>query len=188
MSESRDSGFTLIELLIILAIVSVVAVTTIPALHNWMTRNRVPAMGRQTANLLLLARAEAVKNGVPSVVELTVLGDVELMRAFVDADDDLTLDPARGDRLLGSVMLPRWVVAGGPAADPDSTTGFRLTADRAVFLPDGSVRDIGAFRFRGQPGTALATQFIEVRIAPQATGKVQIRTWSLQDPDWVPNI
>lgn len=185
MKEPRESAFTLIELLIILAVISLIAVLTIPALHNYLTQSRVPTMARQTATLLQLARSEAVRRGVPSVVEIVSLGETDVVRAFVDFDDDSEIDPADGDRVLATLHFPRWVRPGGPGGDAGRVDGFDVSAERAVFLPDGSVRDIGAFRFRGQPGTAIASQFLEVRISPQATGKVQIRAWSVVDGDWL---
>lgn len=47
----------------------------------------------------------------------------------------------------------------------------------AVFQPNGSVADEGAFRIADLRGN-----FLEVRVAPAATGRIEIRKW--QDEVW----
>ena len=50
----------------------------------------------------------------------------------------------------------------------------------AVFEPDGSIRDIGAFRIaddRGDPRNTL-----EVRVAPRATARIEVRKFVFGGP------
>ena len=48
-----------------------------------------------------------------------------------------------------------------------------------VFLPDGSVEETGAFRFADVRGN-----FLEVRVEPLATARVQVRKWDETDNEW----
>jgi len=56
----KDQGFTVIELLITLALLAIVANTAVPALENFIVRNRQQALMEQVQVVLHNARAEAV--------------------------------------------------------------------------------------------------------------------------------
>jgi len=53
-------GFSLVELLVVLAIVSVLAVLTIPAMNSSMTSTKLTAAGQMISDTIGLARQEAV--------------------------------------------------------------------------------------------------------------------------------
>lgn len=48
----------------------------------------------------------------------------------------------------------------------------------AIFVPDGSAAFAGAFRLKGD-----ADNYLEVRVEPRMTGRVQIQRWFGGDPE-----
>jgi prepilin-type N-terminal cleavage/methylation domain-containing protein len=63
--EPTDVGFTLLELMVVLAIILLVAGFTIPALTGLSGGNNLSAGGRVVANLLTVARSEAINRRAP---------------------------------------------------------------------------------------------------------------------------
>lgn len=56
----------------------------------------------------------------------------------------------------------------------------------AVFEPDGSIRNVGAFRFAVAPEERTGPtdgNYYEVRVAPEATALVEVRKYVPHDPD-----
>lgn len=179
---SRCAGFTLIELFVVLAIAAIAMGLGIPALHNFIVRSRTEGFAREASMLLQRCRLESIKSN-REVVAFLDGGDIV---CFVDADRDQTFNPddtkpyRTADWVVGRVSPQSDKVS---YADPDGNTGGgsiggfgtpwgsnALTA--AVFQPNGSVVEEGAFRIAD-----VRENFLEVRVAPAATGRIEVRKW-----------
>jgi prepilin-type N-terminal cleavage/methylation domain-containing protein len=171
----RAGGFTLLELLVVLALIGVAVLFGFPAIQNMIQRSKLEGAARQTASLMQRARLESVKLGTP----VTVLADLPADRVLLFTD--LNADGVRNgtDRsLIGDAgyQLPAFIDFWGPPDPaPDGASavdGFTETATAgwAIFDPDGSAREAGAFRFGDVKGN-----FLEVRVDPPATARVEVQ-------------
>ena len=68
MNMERENGFTLVELLISILIVSTLLAMGVPSLKEFMKNNRLSAQSNALVASLQLARSEAVKRGVDTVI------------------------------------------------------------------------------------------------------------------------
>ena len=174
---SRQAGFTLIESLIVLAVIGILILISAPAFLNMLNRFKLSGTTRELASLMQAARLEAIKMNAPAHVNYDPTSNNFF--AFVDLDrDEVLLAPP--DRILGGrVIVPRKVDFWGPtdvaanganAIDGwDSPPTARLGP---IFRPDGSVDRAGAFRLRDSNDN-----FLEVRVATPATGRIVLRKW-----------
>ena len=64
----RRLAFTLIELVIVVAVIGILAALATPRFNQWMSNQRVRAAARSVADVLALARAEAIRTGNNHVV------------------------------------------------------------------------------------------------------------------------
>lgn len=182
-------GFTLIELLVIIAIIMILALFTWPALHKMIIRSKLQGFATEVSSALNRARLESVKRSVPAVVRLDFATDELVVFVDVDGDGAFTPDPGVAQGLADFELLrrprPSRIVFAGPlngVEGTDTVDGFTVNPEdnslprQAVFNPDGSVADVGGFRFADVRGNVL-----EVRVEPQATARVELRKW---DPAW----
>lgn len=182
-------GFTLVELLVIIAIVMILATFSWPALHKMIVRSKLQGFATEVSSAMNRARLEAVKRSVPAVVRLDFATDEVVV--FVDVDGNGAFDPdaSRAQGLADFELLrrprPPRVLFAGPLngeEGTDTVDGFTANPEdgslprQVVFNPDGSVADVGGFRFADTRGNVL-----EVRVDPQATARIELRKW---DPDW----
>lgn len=179
----RSAGFTLIEVLVVLAFAAIVMGLGIPALQNFIVRSRTEGFARETSMLLQRCRLQAIQSNREVVAFL----DGDEIACFVDADRDQTFNPDEAKPF----RTADWVV--GRAApqsahlsftDPDGNTGAASIAGfgtpwgpggltgAAVFQPNGSVLERGAFRIAD-----VRDNFLEIRVAPAATGRIEVRKW-----------
>lgn len=181
---SRSAGFTLVELLVVLAILAIGMGLGIPALHNFIVRHQTEGFARETSMLLQRARLEAIKSNR----EVAVFLDGDALVAFVDADSDDKIEPdpsapyKTADWEVGRSTLPdgRLFLKAPSEAEGGPIDGFDKFGGvtSAVFRPNGSVAEDGAFRIADQ-----RDNFLEVRVAPAATARIEVRKW--QDGAWL---
>lgn len=181
-------GFNLAELLVILALIGVVATLGFPVIQNVLHKSKVRAAVRSATNLLQIARLEAIRRGAPTVVGIDA--DNGEIIAFVDVHGPAVTDPSDGifNPVLGQPYrmtdyeLPRVHLSGLSFKDPDgdvgtgSIDGFDnpnlLPDSKVIFQSDGSAMATGAFRLAD-----LRSNYFEIRVAPAATGKLQLRKY-----------
>lgn len=176
---SRCAGFTLIELFVVLAIAAIAMGLGIPALHNFIVRSRTEGAARETSMMLQRCRLEAIQSNREVVAHL----DGDRIVCFVDADRDRAFNPDDS----APYRTADWIVSRAQLSSDklffrnpelkegeDSIEGFTSVDGKlsAVFQPNGSVADDGAFRIGDIRGN-----FLEVRIAPAASGRIEIRKW-----------
>lgn len=170
----RRAGFGMVEIMVVVAIIAVLAAMTVPSFQRWRTDQRVKEAVRAIADLLAVARAEAIRSGQNHAVFVWLdaqgnpLQDAAGNRVAAllinDADADGVID---ANETLLTVPLDtsgtlNWGVAlagaaGPPPTDPDPNasfaTGFTFVdpagnpAQWVVFGPDGIPRafSVGPF-------------------------------------------
>jgi len=182
--HSRRAGFTLIEILVVLALMSIIALFSFPALQRMINRSKIQGITTQTSVMMQQARFEAIKRGVPTfVVADAASGEVKVVQ---DVNGDGQWDTAT-DTVLARAPLPNGVhfwAAGESPNTPDCVTFFpALTctptcpAGGGVFYrTDGSVNSTGAFRFGDKKDN-----FTEVAVVTAATGRIEVSKYDATD-------
>lgn len=195
----RGRGFTLAEVLVVVAMIGIITLIGIPTFQRLLHRTKIEGIARETTIMMNLARYEAIKRGVPVVVQIDPVG--QQIFSFVDVHGglDVTLPPdglfaaipgaaARTtDYELGRLPLPTGVSFINETGNTDlaSVDGFVNDGnpdppdDMAIFLSDGSVVDSGAIRFGDARGNVL-----EARIDPPGTARIELRKWDDDDAAW----
>jgi prepilin-type N-terminal cleavage/methylation domain-containing protein len=182
-ARERSAGFTLIELLVVMAIVAVAMLLGIPAIQNLIVRSRTEGFAREAAVLMQRTRLEAIKMNRDGVVRTDAAN--RLLEAFLDADRDGTFNPdstqppRTTDYVLGRLALPANVEFDAPEGE-ELIDGFTPAGSEqwAVFLPNGSVADEGAFRI-----CDIRENCFEIRVGPPATGRIELL--KRQDGQWL---
>lgn len=179
-----QNGFTLAEMMVVFAIVSILALMITPSIVETIRRSQLTGAAQQSAGVMRLARLTAIRRSRPAIVQVvptTVEGWGEV-RAFLDLDAEGDFDA--GEPVLSSFPLGRGVRFVNPDGDigVDSVDGFTGVGKLATFQADGSVESVGALRLADQRGN-----FLEVRVEPAATARVEIRKWQEVSgtPRWV---
>jgi prepilin-type N-terminal cleavage/methylation domain-containing protein len=176
-SGRGPSGFTLIEMLVVLALMLVLVALGLPALQNVLHQAKIRGIAQEVTMLMRQARIEAVKGPSRAVVQIvppTGPGVPGHVRAFADANSDGRLDPA--ETVLGDFTLPTGVTFADSSGnvDKNSVDGFSTDPDGGpaivIFQRDGSVADIGGFRFADP-----YDNFLEIHVEPAATARIQVR-------------
>ena len=151
-SVSRDAGFSMIELLTVLLVGLVLMMLSAPELMKYYIRSQIEGVTREVSFVLQRARYRAIKHSQ----EVQVCGDAA----------------------AGFVTGP-----GVPVDLPKSVSLYEITFTSGgncfIFQPDGSVKEIGAFRFSDVRGNLL-----EVDVSPQATARVQVRKYNETEDKW----
>lgn len=187
-----NAGFTLVEFLAVTTIILLLTLIGYPAMRALVERGRLVGAVRNAAAALAEARQDAVRLGLPVVARVDFATDELVTYANVDQDPNFEFNPTadstmrRADYEIARVRVPSdlEVYFWGPAdKDPEGADvfdGFTATPKGtvAVFRPDGSVEDPGAFRFGDDHGNHL-----EVRIETAATGKTEVMKWN-PSPSW----
>lgn len=176
-------GFTLIEMVIVLAIVGVLVTFGFPALQELMVRSRIESATRNTANIMRLARLEAIKHSVQVLVTFDSTKNTVWAYANVDGNPGYSPNASKPkgtvDYQVGSTYyLPKGVTFGAPGGQ----TAIDFGGQPATFESDGSVDTIGEIRF-----VDLRSNYLEVRVSPQATANIQILKWDETRNLWHPS-
>jgi len=157
----RTAGFTLIELVVVIAILSALLLVAMPAVLNVNANQRIKADARSVADLLMLARAEAIRTGTQHAVFLGAdpastqatdgSGDAVRMAVISDDDGDCRIDAGEAIEWIAAedgVVLG--VTNASSDAPNDAGAGNRSTG--ATFTDTGSTaRDWLYFRADGIP-------------------------------------
>lgn len=170
----------------VLVVMAIVMGLGIPAIQNFIIRSKTEGFAREIAVQMQRTRLEAIRMNREAAVFLDEARN-ELV-SFVDADQNDAFNPGGGafrtvDYEVARLSPPANVdfqdqnEAVGKASidgftDVDGETWLR-------FRPDGSVDDSGAFRISDTRGNSL-----EIRVAPAATGKVELRKWDPEEAEW----
>lgn len=168
----------------------------VPNLLQTVRKSRTIGFMNEFQNQLARARQEAIRRSVPVVVEQDLDNQRVFIFANVDGDanlefnEDATVPFRTADYEVASLRLPsagssQFLYFHGPGdADPggpDRAVGLSTNGDGervAVFESDGSIRSVGAFRIADN----AERNFFELRIAPAATAKVELRKWYVDPP------
>lgn len=165
-------------MLVALVILAIAIAFITPAIRPTLARVKLERAIRETSNLLAQARMEAIQTGNP--VRVRTDPSATVLEAFADVDQDGTFNPTAGsprkttDYVLRRLPLPHRIELAAPGTQP-ALDGLTLQGGQrqAVYLPDGSIADVGAVRLADDQG-----HFREIRIEPQVTPRVQIRHWN----------
>ncbi len=191
-SIGRATGFTLVEMIVGVAIIGVLFTLGAPVVMRTIHTAKVSSVGYDCNITVRRAKSEAIKKNSPVVVRYD--STYELLTAFVDVHGatvndppdyafapDAGVAPTATDHEVSQCALPAGVTWGGPTDDADITVGFTTvgTEKLAIFEPDGTVQDIGTFRFGDARGNYLAIQ-----VAPAATARVTLLKWDEEDTKW----
>jgi prepilin-type N-terminal cleavage/methylation domain-containing protein len=177
----NPQGFSVTELLVVMVLIGIIAAFGVPALLATIHRAKVEGAVREAAGVVRTARLEAVKRGVPAGV-VAQLAEGRLV-LFLDASQ--TNDFAAGDPVLRDYVLPARVDFRAPdAGGDDSQIVFGFNTDGSngwvLFSSDGSADATGALRVGDVRGN-----FLELRVDPRATGRVEIRKWDADGSRWL---
>ncbi len=185
------AGFTLIEMLVVVLVLGIAAGLGFPTVLRVIHQVRISTHLREASALVQQARLEAIRRGRPVVVEIDA--DTKEIFAYADLDGANPGDPSNGEfdpqggapARTTDYEFRRLKVRGDlELKEPGGQTGLNsldgfvnpnMPDQRAIFQSDGSLDAAGAFRFADARGN-----YLEIRVAPAATGKVQIRKY---DPD-----
>jgi prepilin-type N-terminal cleavage/methylation domain-containing protein len=192
-----QAGFSLIELVVVLAVIGLLALWGIPAFLNTLNRTRLVNSAREIATLMQVGRLEAIKKGglngdLKNRVAAVRYDGAGTFQLVVDETPDSPTPLWNPIPKGGAYHLPTGVFLQAPteaiegakaidAWDTDPTDSY----PGPIFLSDGSAEIAGAFRIADTRGN-----YLEVRIAFPATGKVVIQKWfGGGDPDtnWYEN-
>lgn len=189
-------GFTMIETLVVLVLLAILMLFAVPSLFTAMRQGKLRGAADQTATLMRLARLEAIKQSCRVIVRPLVAagGKPDRVEGVVDCNNDGVQDADR--KPLIPVTLPARVHFWGPPNLKGTASVDGLSDDPAggggkvaIFQSDGSVPVLGtgAFRLGDESGN-----FLEVRVKPAATARVEIRkclacTNAADSNDWFAN-
>ena len=199
----RQSGFTLIELMVVGLIALVLITLGLPALKEILLRSSLETMTQQVEAVFRRARFDAIKEGVPVIVqadpaegELRIYTDVPVLDDNGNRTDQVLIyQPVAGsgtgttDRILNTVALPKFVDFRAPSGD-QVTEGFTNISGGpvgeaavselvAVFLSDGSVQDVGALRVGDTRGN-----YFEFRVDIAAAGRIVLSKYDCARTRW----
>lgn len=201
-------GFTLVEMLVAVVILGVLVTFGVPIALKTLRTAKLSTAGFDCNSLVRRAKSEAIKKNAPVVVRYDPLTDPDPLDgketgkfiAFIDVHgpdpDNDPPDPPDGifnpkndgrpftetDHELSRCSLPEGVSWGGPPEHPNMIAGFTDLGTEyvAILEPDGSIRDIGAYRFGDERGN-----FLQIEIAPTATARVTLKKWNPDEIQWM---
>lgn len=190
LARPGEKGFSLVELVVAVTIGLILATIGLPALATLIGRSKIEGTAREMVSTMQLARLEAIKTGFPAVVRIDpALSQLETYVNIEDSgtrwafDPDATKTYQSTDYRLRLLPLPVGVSFGAPGGGGEADG---LTADPGggvglvIFRPDGSVRDVGAFRVGDS-----RDNFLEARVEPEGTARIELRKWDADLGEWL---
>jgi len=186
--HKRQQAFSILEIVTALSIVSVLAAISVWSLESTLTNARVRKAARSVADLLVLARGEAIRSGTPHLVffGLDAAGDPltgsggqpaagvvirdENGDGLVDAGETIAALPIENNPALawGSALAAGSAIA-APDDNPAGIAPFPRTAENflccSFIQPDGSDASWVAFLPDGTPRAFSAVPFAAGDIA-----------------------
>lgn len=157
-----EPGFTLVELLVVLVVGMILVLLSYPELAKYYTRSQLEGTTQQLALMMQKARYQAIKF---SPQTSTVCADT-VNRQVVGS---------LGATQNAWFSLPKSVSFGAPAPQ----VAITVTANCFTFNSDGSAGEAGSFRLVDNNAN-----YLEVRVDPQATARVEVRKWNSTDSQW----
>jgi len=152
MNYARETGFTVIELMITLVVVGILLATALPHLETFTKNNRLVSQTNDFVAAVQLARSEAVKRGVNTVVcasadQANCSGNAADWQSgwlvFSDFNLDGTVDPGP-DAIL---CEPTEDCVMRTNAALSYNTSMTTSATRLRFLPTGLASNGGNVTF-----------------------------------------
>lgn len=196
--RNGQHGFSMIELLLVLIVIGLLSAILVPEFRQSLERAKMRGVTSEAVALMRLARLDAIKHSRDAIVVYDPAGpdgasaedNVARMIACPDVNANRICDGGAAEPLLGRYELPVGIQARDEAGDlgADSVEGFTAVPSDpglprvAVFLRDGSVDEVGAFRF----GDACATgnNVLAVRVVTEATAKIETVKWRPSPSRW----
>ena len=108
--KRRERGFTLIEMLVVLAILFIAVMLSAPYLSKQIQRSKLIGVAQQASGLMRMARMDAIKTSLCSMVRIDPAGGSVV--ALSDRDGDCL--PSAPDVRIGEVILPDSVSFASP--------------------------------------------------------------------------
>lgn len=182
-ARRRAAGFTLIETLIVLLLLGIMITLVTPNFLKAIQHQKLTSTAQQTAVLMRLARLQAIKTAINSVVQIdTVKGTVT---AFSDANNNQTLDST--EKTLGRINLSKGVtiMAVDRFTSPPTPAVAVFRSDGSVLCPAADLqctatKSPGAFRFQNSNGDQ-----IEARVVTATGGRIVLQKYN--GSTWLPN-
>lgn len=161
----------MIEILIVLLILGIVLTLVLPNFLRAIQHQKLLGTAQQTAILMRLARLQAIKTGINSIVQIdSAKGTVT---AYSDANSNLAFDST--EKMLGRIDLSKGVAfmaVSGFTSPPAPAV--------AVFRSDGSTAAVGAFRFQTPNGDQ-----VEARVLTATSGRIVLQKYN--GSTWLPS-
>lgn len=188
--RALPGGFTLIELLVVLLVVGIMVLIGMYRFDHLLRKMRLESDAREVSTALQSARLHAIQRQTTTIVEivgarLVAYTDVHDGAGEVKADfnfNPVAGLPEGGTDLQIAEFTPRNTFFGGPSvasiADQEMTRGLSSENGRtmAIFQPDGTLRDTGAFRLTASDDLNTLEIALDTR-----SGAIEIRKYLHQD-------
>jgi prepilin-type N-terminal cleavage/methylation domain-containing protein len=212
--QKRRTGFTLIEIMIVVAIVGVITLASVPAFNSWTQNTRTRAAARSMADLLLLARSQAIRSSIDHLVFFQTDADgaaltdsngnevLALLTRDLNGDGMPTANEYMASVPIDSAAGLSWgfnMASLSAPGDPDATMTRNWTfrepdgatpANWVLFRPDGLPRafKVGSFE-RGEVGSGAGAVYLtsgrrDYAIVLAPLGGVRVESWNAGGGQW----
>jgi type II secretory pathway pseudopilin PulG len=180
------------EMIVIVALIILFSVVFYPNLQGQIDKARILGFVQSVSSQIQKARQEAIRMNSSAVVQPDKTASEILIFMNVDGDPVFTFAPdptvthRTADFEVSRIRLPVefdihfWSAGDRDPNGKQSVVGLTDTVaedNAVVYLANGSVEDIGALRFGDKRGNLF-----EVRIGPQASGKIEVLKWNREPP------